>query len=141
MMKILAIGNSFSEDASAYIHQMAEIAGYDVQIVNLYIGGCPLERHWQNVENNGYYDYHRNGVKSARRMTIAEALDTYDKEALDNIFANEDKDHSDYYLFESYVKKINKKEFVTFLTLFPKRENSFIAFKTCFFINDNHPQR
>ena len=75
MMKILAIGNSFSEDASAYIHQMAEIAGYDVQIVNLYIGGCPLERHWQNVENNGYYDYHRNGVKSARRMTIAEALD------------------------------------------------------------------
>ena len=45
MMKILAIGNSFSEDASAYIHQMAESAGYDVQIVNLYIGGCPLERH------------------------------------------------------------------------------------------------
>ena len=28
MMKILAIGNSFSEDASAYIHQMAE--KYDV---------------------------------------------------------------------------------------------------------------
>ena len=74
-MKILAIGNSFSEDASAYIHQMAESAGYDVQIVNLYIGGCPLERHWQNVESNGFYDYHRNGVKSARRMTIAEALD------------------------------------------------------------------
>ena len=74
-LKILGIGNSFTEDAAAYIHQMAESISYDVQIVTLYIGGCPLERHWQNVENNGFYDYHRNGVKSARRMTIAEALD------------------------------------------------------------------
>lgn len=74
-MKILAIGNSFSEDACAYIHQMAECAGYDVQIVNLYIGGCPLERHWENTENNGRYDYHRNGINSARQMTIADALE------------------------------------------------------------------
>lgn len=76
--KVLAIGNSFSEDASAYVHQMAEAIGCDIQIVNLYIGGCSLERHWQNVENNGLYEYHRNGIKSARRITIAEALEMDD---------------------------------------------------------------
>lgn len=44
-LKILAIGNSFSEDATRYLHQLANAAGIDTKIVNLYIGGCPLERH------------------------------------------------------------------------------------------------
>ena len=48
-MKILAIGNSFSEDATTYLHQIGEAAGVKNQIVNLYIGGCPLETHWENI--------------------------------------------------------------------------------------------
>lgn len=74
VIKVLAIGNSFSEDASEHIHQMAAAAGTDVQIANLYIGGCPLENHWQNVETGGKYNYQRNGIKSARMITIQEAL-------------------------------------------------------------------
>ena len=50
MKKILAIGNSFSEDAARYLHQTAKAAGVDTKVVNLFIGGCPLERHWKNIE-------------------------------------------------------------------------------------------
>lgn len=75
VMKILAIGNSFSEDASAYIHQMAVAAGKNVDITNLYIGGCPLELHCQNIETGGTYNYQHNGIKTDRMITIQEALE------------------------------------------------------------------
>ena len=39
-MKILAIGNSFSQDATAYLHRMAEAGGMETKIVNLFIPGC-----------------------------------------------------------------------------------------------------
>ena len=51
-MKILSIGNSFSEDAHVYLHALANQRGIDLQTVNLAIGGCSLERHWSNVEGN-----------------------------------------------------------------------------------------
>ena len=47
-MNILAIGNSFSRDATAYLHQLLTASGMENTVVNLYIGGCSLERHWQN---------------------------------------------------------------------------------------------
>lgn len=46
-MKILAIGNSFSEDAMYYLKNIADADGVEVKAVNLYIGGCNLERHWK----------------------------------------------------------------------------------------------
>ena len=49
--KILAIGNSFSEDATYYLHQLTKAARISTRVVNLYIGGCSLERHWQNMES------------------------------------------------------------------------------------------
>ena len=39
MLKVLAIGNSFSQNAMTYLHQIARAAGVDLQCVNLYIGG------------------------------------------------------------------------------------------------------
>lgn len=44
----LSIGNSFSEDALAYVHDIAAAAGIEWETVNLYIGGCSLETHWKN---------------------------------------------------------------------------------------------
>ena len=38
MKNILAIGNSFSEDATRYLHQMAEAVGIETKVVNLFIG-------------------------------------------------------------------------------------------------------
>lgn len=73
--KILAIGNSFSEDATYYLHKITTAAGIDTKVVNLYIGGCPLEHHWQNIESGERaYVYQLNGVITDRYVSIQEAL-------------------------------------------------------------------
>lgn len=60
-LKILAIGNSFSDDGTDYIDDLAKAAGIPVIIGNLYIGGCSLERHWQNItDEKADYAYRKN---------------------------------------------------------------------------------
>jgi hypothetical protein len=52
-LKILAIGNSFSIDATNYLWNIAKSAGYgEVIIANLFIGGCTLEAHYENMTND-----------------------------------------------------------------------------------------
>lgn len=46
---ILSIGNSFSEDAQRYLHELAKSEGVNLQTVNLMIGGCSLARHYRNM--------------------------------------------------------------------------------------------
>lgn len=73
--KILAIGNSFSEDATYYLHRLTAAVGIPTRVVNLYIGGCSLERHWQNVETGeAAYQYQLNGEKTDRYVSINEML-------------------------------------------------------------------
>lgn len=53
VVKVLAIGNSFSEDAvEQYLHELAAAEGKRMVIGNMYIGGCSLERHFNNSVNN-----------------------------------------------------------------------------------------
>lgn len=79
MLRILAIGNSFSEDATRFLHPILDAAGVENKIVNLYIGGCPLERHWRNIEGNcPEYEYQPNGEKTDRLVSIDEVLDETD---------------------------------------------------------------
>lgn len=76
-MKVLSIGNSFSTDAHRFLHSLAEVNGFDIYTANLFIGGCSLETHWQNViENNTYYDYELNGNEAERKIGIKEALES-----------------------------------------------------------------
>ena len=75
-MKILSIGNSFSQDAHKWLHKLAKSNGVKFEIANLYIGGCSLDTHWKNVkENNVHYDLEFNGGDSERKISIAEALE------------------------------------------------------------------
>ncbi len=75
MEKILAIGNSFSEDATKYLHGIAKSAGIETKVVNLYVGGCSLERHWENIrQNNAMYQVQVNGVLTERHAAIDEML-------------------------------------------------------------------
>lgn len=75
MIRILAIGNSFSEDATCYLHGILQAAGVEAKVVNLYIGGCPLEKHWANIVNTSpEYQYQINGILTDRYVTIEEAL-------------------------------------------------------------------
>ncbi len=55
-LKVLAIGNSFSQDATTYIKQMALADNVDLRVANAYIGGCSFERHYNNI-TNGTKDY------------------------------------------------------------------------------------
>lgn len=62
-MNILCIGNSFSEDACKYLHDMAAFVGEDIQTLNMFIGGCSLERHATNVDTMAKeYRMEYNGV-------------------------------------------------------------------------------
>ena len=61
-LKILAIGNSFSDDAMTYLYDIAKAYGVDdVVLGNLYIGGCTLDRHHANaVRDAKEYTYYKN---------------------------------------------------------------------------------
>ncbi|MBR1920607.1 MAG: DUF4886 domain-containing protein [Kiritimatiellae bacterium] len=48
-LKVLMIGNSFSICNLKQMPPVAEAMGCKVDLVSLYIGGCSLERHWNNV--------------------------------------------------------------------------------------------
>ncbi|MBQ7384104.1 MAG: DUF4886 domain-containing protein [Clostridia bacterium] len=74
-MKILSIGNSFSQDAQRYLHGIAKADGTKIKSVNLYIGGCSLRRHYINMlDNNADYDFEFNGEKTGIKVSIAQAL-------------------------------------------------------------------
>jgi len=48
-LKVLTIGNSFSVQMVNSMPPIAADLGLELDICSLYIGGCPLERHWNNV--------------------------------------------------------------------------------------------
>lgn len=52
MIKVLAIGNSFSQDATRYLRNIALAAGNDMKVINLYIGGCSLSQHFKHMNND-----------------------------------------------------------------------------------------
>ena len=74
-MKVLSIGNSFSQDAHAYLHGVCDAAGIEIYAANLYIGGCSLVRHYKNYENDMRdYLYEVNGISTGEHMSLAEGL-------------------------------------------------------------------
>ncbi len=80
-MNILAVGNSFSQDAMRYLHQIAKADGFYIKAVNLYIGGCSLQRHDSNLKDDARaYVYQLNGQEDGSLFSIREALesDTWD---------------------------------------------------------------
>ena len=75
MIKILSIGNSFSNDAHRYISEVAKSCGECVKTVNLYIGGCSLATHYKNMNNDDRaYEITFNGVPTGLHTSIKEAL-------------------------------------------------------------------
>ena len=78
-MKMLAIGNSFSQDATHYLAQIANAQNVEMKVVNLYIGGCNLERHWKNIcENISEYLLEVDGNSMEKYVSIKDALDMED---------------------------------------------------------------
>ena len=79
-VRVLAIGNSFSQDAvEQYLHELGEAEGYELVIGNLFIGGCSLERHVNNIRKDAAaYDYRKIGFDGKKvhhgNMSISKAL-------------------------------------------------------------------
>ena len=80
-MKILSIGNSFSQDAQRWLHSIAMASGDNIDTYNLFIGGCSLETHWNCIANN-LCDYSKEGNHGEwiGNTTVLDALksDTFD---------------------------------------------------------------
>lgn len=76
-MRVLSIGNSFSQDAHKWLHTVAKAHGYTMDTVNLYIGGCSLERHWNNfLSGFADYDLEGNNGEVIKKISLEEALDS-----------------------------------------------------------------
>ena len=74
-MNILSIGNSFSQDATRYVNEIAKSCGSNIVTCNLYIGGCSLFRHFQNIcDDLKEYTLEYNGVSTGFKVSIKEAL-------------------------------------------------------------------
>ncbi len=58
-LKLLMIGNSFSEDTVRYVYEIAGAAGIEkINVCNMYIGGCSLKTHYENaLSNAAAYDF------------------------------------------------------------------------------------
>ena len=80
-LKILAIGNSFSEDALTYVYQIAADLGVqEIKLGNLFIGGCSLATHDSNITNNNaaytYFVCDNGNWTSYQNHTIQAALES-----------------------------------------------------------------
>lgn len=74
-MKILSIGNSFSQDAHRYLSRLAKAEGVEIETTNLYIGGCTLERHHANMQSGeAAYTLDLDGESTVNKSSLAEAL-------------------------------------------------------------------
>lgn len=85
VLKVLAIGNSFSQDAvEQYLYELAKAQGDSLVIGNAYIGGCTIESHYNNLrDNKPSYDY---------RKVVAGIKAEYKKVTLQRIIRDEDWD-------------------------------------------------
>ena len=77
VIKILTIGNSFSEDAvEQHLYDLAKAEDIKVIIGNMYIGGCSLEKHLNNArENKSAYKYRKIGLDGKKVETKSFSLE------------------------------------------------------------------
>ena len=111
MMKVLAIGNSFSQDATRYLRKIAQASGEDMKVVNLYIGGCPLSRHFKNMNNDERaYSLEFGGETTGFSVSIKDALqsDEWDFVTLQQVSHKS----TDYKTYQPYLDALSA--YVTF---------------------------
>ncbi|MFC3196733.1 DUF4886 domain-containing protein [Parapedobacter deserti] len=108
-LRILAIGNSFSQDAvEQYLHELSEAAGKTIVIGNMYIGGAQLSLHWENAQGDkAVYSYRKIDADGAKR--------TYEHTSIRAALRDEQWDYVSLQQvsslsghFESYIEPLSK---------------------------------
>ena len=108
-LRILAVGNSFSDDGTDYLPGLLEAAGVlNVIVARLYIGGCTLERHCREyADGTADYIYYKSTknewVTVSRNATL---LDGLKDEPWDIITIQQASDDSG--LYDTYEQGIPK---------------------------------
>lgn len=82
-LKILSVGNSFAVDTMEYVADIAKSLGVEsVKLGDLYIGGCSIRRHHENITQNlACYEYFVNtgdGWTSTFDHSIADTVKSDD---------------------------------------------------------------
>lgn len=81
-LKLLFIGNSFSDDTIQWMYESGRALGLDMLVENMYIGGCSLDTHYNNIlYNNANYQWvHRvdNGWVRTPSYTLSDAIMSQD---------------------------------------------------------------
>ena len=119
-MNLLTIGNSFSQDATRYIHDIARAAGDYLDVINAEIGGCSLERHYRNMLGDICdYELECNGHWTNFKITLKEALLNRDWDVITIQQASHysfRKDTYTPYIFElvAYIRKLAPRAKVLF---------------------------
>lgn len=103
-MNVLSIGNSFSQDAQRYLHDIAAADGVKLNTFNLYIGGCSLSTHYRNMlTEDRAYMLEMNGRSTGFKVSLQEALLNRD---WDVVTVQQVSSKSPYY--ESYQPYLNE---------------------------------
>ncbi|OCS82847.1 DUF4886 domain-containing protein [Caryophanon tenue] len=107
-VKILFIGNSFSEDTSLYLYNIAKSNGKNAVVAEAHIGGIGLEGHWRNIQQNKasyrYVRYEAKGWSQQRGKTLRQVLQSDD---WDVVFMQQNSPNSgDYSTFQPYLNNI-----------------------------------
>ena len=109
LTRILAIGNSYSQDAvEQYLYDLAKAAGYEVIIGNMYIGGCDLETHWANMQSDAA-DYIYKKIVDGTKTEFKERKlsQTLNEEKWDYISLQQKSGKSgDYTTYTSYLPNL-----------------------------------
>ena len=67
---LLMVGNSFSDDTVQWVNEICEALDIEVNIANLYIGGCDLNTHYRNLTNDkSSYEYRKYNKDSKKWVT------------------------------------------------------------------------
>lgn len=109
MIKVLAIGNSFSQDATRYLYQIARAEKVDMKVVNLYIGGCPLSYHYSNIfSEEKKYIFELNGMSTGISMSLKDGLLNESWTGWDFVTMQQVSNLSpDYNTFIPYIKELS----------------------------------
>ena len=72
-IRVLLIGNSFSQNATRYLDQITAAKGYTIEFGRAEIGGCSLQRHWDSVAAS-VTDTTRGKLYSNRKLSLLNFL-------------------------------------------------------------------
>lgn len=109
-MKILAVGNSVSQDATRYLHGIAKADDCDLVVVNLHAGGGDngsLYSHYKNVlTHDKAYSLEFNGEETGFRVSLKDGLlaNNWDYVTLQQA----SKESADYDTYQPYLGELAK---------------------------------